>query len=251
MRIYNEGNILSVSNQEKAGISYKASESTCEKSDISVKVSISEEGINRYRDSLREENEGYDFILGQRNELQAEKMMTDFGIELGNKFSSLRKEGTYQSTEELAADLLRAYADMYNEIVQGYESGTRETYVKDKMSESGYRKLTMSEEIDFLNATYNKSVDFLETQAQLKPQIADALKKYIDTLSRIAAKSEKAAEVAAKAQDEYLKLKEEIVPKNIKEKMVKATKAIDEQYMKLNTIDIESILAGIIMKKEH
>lgn len=50
------------------------------------------------------------------------------------------------------------YAELYDEIIQGYEAGTREIYVAD---ENGTRKLTRDEELSTLDAAYKKTVDNL------------------------------------------------------------------------------------------
>ena len=52
----------------------------------------------------------------------------------------------YHSTKKKTTVLLAAYVNVYDEIVQGYESDTRTRYVKDQECEGVYRKLTMSEE---------------------------------------------------------------------------------------------------------
>lgn len=54
-------------------------------------------------------------------------------------------EGSYQSISDKADDLLKAYAESYDEIRKGYADGTREAYIADSTSETGYRKLTMEE----------------------------------------------------------------------------------------------------------
>ena len=52
------------------------------------------------------------------------------------------------SREETLDAVINTYNDIFEEIEKGYESGTRETYIEDKNSEKGYRKLTKEEEIE-------------------------------------------------------------------------------------------------------
>lgn len=58
-----------------------------------------------------------------------------------------------------------AYANLYDEIVQGYENGTRQINVIDENSEQGYRTLTMEEELSALDAAYEKNVKGFEEYA--------------------------------------------------------------------------------------
>ena len=53
-----------------------------------------------------------------------------------------------------ANNYVKAYAELYDEIVKGYENGTREIYVAD---ENGPRKLTKDEELSNLDAAYKKN----------------------------------------------------------------------------------------------
>lgn len=156
----------------------------------------------------------------------------------------MKEEDVYKSTEDKASDLLEAYASVYDEIAQGYESGTRERYVEDSSSESGYRKLTMSEEINSLNAAYKKYADNLEVQAQQRQTIAEAYDKYMEKLSKIGTER---AELATKAQKEYSKVKDEKPLENISEKVVAASKVFVEQYAKQSSrsTGVKSILENI------
>ncbi len=56
-------------------------------------------------------------------------------------------------------DSVRAYANLYDEIVQGYQDGTRERYVEDENSETGFRKMTMEEELSRLDRAFQKMAD--------------------------------------------------------------------------------------------
>ncbi|MBD5532293.1 MAG: hypothetical protein HDQ98_08835 [Lachnospiraceae bacterium] len=247
MKINDIGNNFFISNMEKTYELQEVFEKISAKEEqTSVKVSISEEGKNNYRNSLEQQSEGLDNVMEQRRELLSGKNVpeTDYSFELGNKLAAMKEEGVYQSTEDKAFDLLKAYASVYDEIVQGYESGTRERYSMGQLPEDGYRKLTMSEEINSLNAAYKKYADFLEVQAQQKPKIVEAYEKYMKQISKIGAERE---ELDAKAQERYSKIKEEKPLENISEKVVAASKVFAEQYAKQNLkrMGIETILKNI------
>lgn len=249
MRISTIGNTFGTNNVKKTDVPHKASEIiSVEERKIPVRISISEEGKKKYRDSLKQSSEDFNDVVEHREKLLSKKNMpeTDYSFELGNKLAALEEKDEYKSTKDKAFDLLKAYADLYDEIVQGYENGTRERYTEDQLSESGYRKLTMSEEIDSLNSAYKKYANFLEIQAQQAPKIVEAYDKYMEKISKIGAAK---AELATKAQDVYSKIKEEGVLENISEKVVAASKIFVEQYAKQNlrSMSVENILENIII----
>lgn len=247
MKINTIGNSILINNAEKTNVSHKVYEDiSTKKGQSPVKISISEEGKKNYRNSLEKKSEGFDTVVEQRSGLLSGKNMpeTDYCFELGNKLAALKEKDVYKSTEDKAYDLLKAYASMYDEIVQGYESGTRERYSEEQLSESGYRKLTMSEEINSLNIAYKKYADNLEMQVQQAPKIAEAHDKYMEKILKIGAER---AELATKAQELYSNVKDKGVMENISEKVVAASKVFVEQYAnpRLRSIGIESILGNI------
>lgn len=247
MKINTIGNSSLISNVEIANVPHKVYGDTSEKEEQSpVKISISEEGKKNYRNSLEKKSEDFDTVVEQRNRLLSGEIMpeTDYSFELGNKLAAFKENDVYKSTEDKASDLLKAYADLYDEIVQGYESGTRERYTEDQSSENGYRRLTMSEEISSLNTAYKKYADFLEAQAQQALKVAETHDKYMQKLSKIGAER---AELATKAQKLYSEVKEKGVPENISEKVVAASQVFVKQYANpsLRSMGIESILGNI------
>ena len=115
----------------------------------SVKLSISNEGLEYYRNRIQQSGqEKYDDVV-QRKELLASKKISDvdYGYEISKKAAELNKDAANAgkkalSTTDRANGYVAAYAELYDEIVQGYESGTREIYVTD---ENGTHKLTKDE----------------------------------------------------------------------------------------------------------
>ena len=89
-------------------------------------------------------------------------IMTDYNNEFASRMPSIYgdkdDEGNFIrnfiSVSDTANNMLKVYASLYDEIVKGYENGTRETYVEDENAEGGYRKLTMEEELDELDKAY-------------------------------------------------------------------------------------------------
>ncbi len=79
-----------------------------------------------------------------------------------------QKGSTYTSSKQ-AKDYVRAYEKLRDEIVQGYKNGTRERYVEDKTSETGYRKMTMEEELNGLKQAFQRAAD----KSGIKKMITD------------------------------------------------------------------------------
>jgi len=74
------------------------------------------------------------------------------------KLKGQRDSGAY-SFSDRAADYVRAYGNLYDEIVQGYKDGTAERYVEDENSETGFRKMTLDEELAGLDKAFQKMAD--------------------------------------------------------------------------------------------
>lgn len=68
----------------------------------------------------------------------------------------------YVSIKDKASMLLEAYGKAYDEIVRGYENGTREMYIIDMDMEGHYRKATMEDELEHLCKAFEWKADGLE-----------------------------------------------------------------------------------------
>ena len=138
----------------------------------------------------------------------------NYGSELAEEVDRLNgqnQEGQSDSLLRRTEDAVRAYANLYDEIVQAYQNGTREHYVEEEDSESGFRKMTMEEELEGLERAFQKMAD----EADVKDMITGEFKR----LSR-------------KATEAYQKLqKEEETPKEtMGQKMKKLAKLWKEAY---------------------
>ena len=140
-------------------------------------VEISRDGMERYKESLvKSATNGLN-----HNDNGTGVMMTDFHTLFGSRMPSIYGEKNengeyvphYFSAEETAANMKKVYAELHDEIVQGYKSGTRKTYVEDSTAESGYRKLTMDEELAALDKAYQEYSDRRSTINDKK--VLDAL----------------------------------------------------------------------------
>jgi hypothetical protein len=205
-----------------------------EKKEIPIRVSISEKGKGYYRKSIQEfdgDIESYDTVIERRDQLLEAKLSTDldYDFQLGGEVRKYKQDGVPLTTREKADNLFRAYAKLYDEIIQGYENGTREIHVEDINLEKNYRVLTKEEEIDALNNSYKKYAEVLEEQAKQEPVILKALQKYIKKLEELGVEKPKLAQHYYDSI-EYDKTTE-LIPENICIKMLDAVSIFRDQYI--------------------
>ena len=91
------------------------------------------------------------------------------------------------ANEDKMDNLAEAYTSLYDEIIKGYETGTREINVLDSNSEKGYRTLTMQEELENLESAYEKAVQNMTIQIEQESKIQAAFEKYMHKLQKIGA----------------------------------------------------------------
>lgn len=71
-------------------------------------------------------------------------------------------------TEQSMVDCFsKTYQKLYHEIMEGYQTGTRTRYVQDDAEESGYRKLSMEEELKLLDEAYGDMAQFAKNKSAL------------------------------------------------------------------------------------
>ena len=216
------------------------------KQDDAVKVTISREGIQQFRDSRLQEakvnlgnsdkilwdSASYSGMIGSK--LPATEVMDEKG-EYHHQYSLLSSQ---------ADNLLKAYAESYDEIVRGYEDGTREVWVEDKSAEGGVRKLTKEEDLAALDKAYQDRVDSFTQNNDKK--IIDALaanaKKIVEVTG---GRTKIAKEVSPELEKKQAEL--EKLPTDIGKKMKDAAMSFKVQYglQHAGQIEISNILKGI------
>ncbi|MBQ7564027.1 MAG: hypothetical protein IJT16_08560 [Lachnospiraceae bacterium] len=175
-------------------------------------------------------------------------VMTDYSHELAGRMPSVYGEKdengeyvrNYFSVSDTASNLLKAYAGLYDEIVKGYEAGTRETYVEDKTAEGGYRKLTMDEELKELDKAYKDYAD--RYAANRDSHVLDILSAHAKKVSEI---SGDRAGIAKEANELLEKYKKDSVPKDFSDVMTRAADSFIKQYQQNKGVDINALLQGI------
>ena len=153
------------------------------KEDSGVKIFISQEGIESCRKQTREKGisgrviakGNKESMIRQAKQATSALSANAYGGELAGELEKLKgqRAGSTYSIEDRMEDSVGAYGNLYDEIVQGYQNGTRERYVEDENSETGFRKMTMEEELSGLDRAFQKMAD----RADIKEMIEGEFKR--------------------------------------------------------------------------
>ena len=186
----------------------------------SVKLSISNEGLEYYRNRIQQSGqEKYDDVV-QRKELLASKKISDidYSYEIQKKAAQQNQNVDTGKSALNITDKANNYV-----IVKGYENGTREIYVAD---ENGPRKLTKDEELSNLDAAYKKTVDDFVTMETTNQHARGIIGEEMNKISKITTRSTLAS---AYIEEQKTRGKDEI-PENLTEKMYGAITSFKEKY---------------------
>ena len=156
----------------------KAAEARLPKADRAVNVTISRESLESLQNGGK--------AMGQKESIiQASKSIgASYGYRLSEEAGKLkgqRDNGAAYSLSDRAADYVKAYGNLYDEIVQGYKDGTIERYVEDETSETGFRRMTMEEELADLDKAFQSMADKAEVDAKAS-RILDGYKEKLSKL---------------------------------------------------------------------
>lgn len=124
----------------------------------------------------------------------------------------------YLSNEDKLDNIMEAYTSLYDEIVQGYENGTRVINVADENGENGYRTLTMQEELADLDDAYESVVNTTVAVMEQAVKVAEAFDEYYAKLQRIGAYRAALANAYADTRDKVEMIPEDAVQKIISER---------------------------------
>ena len=126
-----------------------------------ITVSISREGMQKYRSSIEKNSKPLDIAALQEKKEYLSKSVIDPAHGMTEEFHQrLYKLNSEKSKEEQTAESMMSncasvYASMYDEIKSGYEQETREYWVVDEQSDNGFRKVTEEEELTALDKAYD------------------------------------------------------------------------------------------------
>jgi len=208
-----------------------------------VKVSISQEGIDRSR-IQQNGQETFESVMQRREMLKKTRVM-NYGYDLSMKAVELNEAASENGTKALsvadrANGYISAYASMYDEIVKGYENGTREIYVED---EFGIHRLTKEEELKALDEAYKREVDDFVAMEKANEQayaiVTEAMKKIASI------KSGSGASVSE--TDNSKAMEQHKVPENLKGRMLSAADIFKQNYAAFNpdTDSLSQILSRV------
>lgn len=207
-------------------------------------VTISKESRDSYRKQVQEsgaQKMTYEDIIKTRNSIKeaSKSIQVDYDYQLAKEASVFKEQrgGTY-SVSNRAEDYVKAYGNLYDQIVKGYQDGTIERYVEDKNSETGYRKLTMEEELSKLDEAYQKASDLADIFAENAKKAAPAFRDMAEKMSKINSSIANSYKKQSQTDD---------IPDNIGQKMITAAQKWKDAYnvSGSKTSSMESIMSII------
>lgn len=123
----------------------------------SVRVDISEEGLENYRKSVQKASEEHGGLEENYKEwLNVEKNPIKINpyTELMLQLDNVTKKKELRTTEDVADAVFKIYTSMYDELCKEYEEGTLRSWFKEGIE---YRRGTKEEELAMLNDAYMKA----------------------------------------------------------------------------------------------
>ena len=210
-----------------------------------IKVSISQEGYEHIRSSLQQNGqETYDMVV-RKIALSKKVRVMNYGYDLSMKAVEFNDAASQNGTKALsvtdrANGYISAYASMYDEIVRGYENGTREIYVED---EFGIHRLTKEEELKALDEAYKREVDDFVAMEKANEQAYAIVTEEVKKIASI--KSGSGASVSE--TDNSKAMEQHKVPENLSGKMLSAADIFKQNYAAFNpnTDNLSQVLSRV------
>lgn len=218
------------------------------KGQTAVKFTLSEDGMKAYRNQLKKlteaagsEESQYSNILKARSDV----------IEFDRKWNATLKPMICGSglrwmiRSYKPDDVLNEYAGLYDEIVQGYQNGTREKYIEDADAEDGFRRATLEDELALLNEDYENCVTCYQEREERNAVLRVAIIKYARQLEKSGSGHLEFVGRAKKLESEPVAP----LPENFREKMHAAAKEFSSQYMmrfsQQGSVDVSKLLSDV------
>lgn len=209
-----------------------------------IKVDVSREAIEKYRQMLQsnKQESSTKIVYGQQQppkdpvtygengcpEKEDFVDQVDYHKMINGKLNQNDYFNPYVSMKDKTFMLLEAYGKSYDEIIRGYENGTREKYIIDMDAEGHYRKVTMEEELNLLHEEFERKSNTLErnilkTDCFIRRVDAEHADKWV-------AMGVSGLGEAAKAKAFYEQMKEEEKLTDLKQKLMDAADLFISQY---------------------
>ena len=181
----------------------------------------------------------------QRREMLKKTRVMSYGYDLSMKaveFNDAASENGAKtlSVTDRANGYISAYASMYDEIVKGYENGTREIYVED---EFGMHRLTKEEELKALEEAYKREVDDFVTMEKANEQAYAIVSQEMIKIASVSARSG----VAVSEANDSKAMEQHKVPENLNGKMLSAADIFKQNYAAFNpdTDNLSQVLSRV------
>ena len=217
-----------------------------------VKLTISEEGLESWRAAVAERKQQAEKADQEEEEHVWINLRTSHITDYSSLLHRKRTIPPYGlSNQNLtlndeAEDLVHAYGKLYDEIVQGYKSGQREVYLVDPGAKDGLRRLTLEEELAYLDEVYKGQVgglvmDHEYLQKAWKMNLKDLRLEH-------ATGAEREQLLREKEERDYIIKKmaiENTLPENTREKLLSAAQEFVARYLNGNGGSVSQILANV------
>lgn len=151
--------------------------------DIALKVNISEEGLKALHGSKINGSTDLNSQIKQVEYMSEHQPVESFSNRLSRTLQESYEGLSYDkrpSVEEKGKTVFNAFKEMTDEIISGYENGTRVRFVEDENSEDGYRRLTMEDELSILQDEYDEFVEnrFGKEHTEQSVKVTNAINEF-------------------------------------------------------------------------
>ncbi|MDE6619200.1 MAG: hypothetical protein K2K74_01670 [Lachnospiraceae bacterium] len=150
--------------------------------DIRIKtdsVDLSREGLEALRAQTQGAFEQIDIdeiqrmreILPKLSMNPSDEMLWAMREDVQNSIDVVKKAKGGYTLDDLIAARMDAYTRQYEMLQKGHADGTRDAYVSDGMDENGrlqYHKVTLEEDLQYLNEAFGRIADEMEFAAKSK-----------------------------------------------------------------------------------
>ena len=258
---YDQYNLFHIAETKKAETNQKNPVVKADFFPGEVQVSISKEGLKQYRSSMVEEQkkriedeEKFEATIREdKILLKSHRYMISGETNHIMETKKREREGASLTSEDRAQSMLEAYANLYDEIVRGYEDGTREIYVDDAESPNGYRLLTKEEELERLDDAYKELSEGYEMQLERDREANEIiLKQYRKIAASIAVqrgRNDKVMEYLEKAKMLEEQMKAEWNPKDLARNLLRGSRLFKSQYEDTGDKNIIKDISSMIFEE--